>query len=296
MTNSVPGEKARLARVAAFAAAVLALLGIVAFASRSGFGHGSVEARPTPGYVNWASSVLLVVFAFLVPFAAYTYAIQQRDRTRTARSFQARVSRSLALLFLVFAFVALVIWLHRHGRLPTLSSFGLGGGGGSRHSPDVKAAPYTPTFQWPVLWAALAVLAVAAAAFWWAWRRRRAALGQLEASDAEQGLADDLAVSIGDAIDDLEAEPDARRAVVAAYARMEATLARNGLERSPSETPVEYLRRILLELTSRGDAVQRLTGLFEQAKFSSHMIDTAMKHDAIRSLRAIRDDLRGAPA
>ncbi len=46
----------------------------------------------------------------------------------------------------------------------------------------------------------------------------------------EAGVADDLATTIGIAIDDLEAEPDARRAVIAAYARMEATLARHGLQ------------------------------------------------------------------
>ena len=101
-----------------------------------------------------------------------------------------------------------------------------------------------------------------------------------------------LAASIGDAIDDLEAEPDARRAVIAAYARMESSLARNGLQRVPSETPLEYLRRILLGLTSRGDAVSRLTGLFEQAKFSRHEIDATMKQAAIGALREIRDDLR----
>ncbi|MBA3844696.1 MAG: DUF4129 domain-containing protein [Actinobacteria bacterium] len=101
---------------------------------------------------------------------------------------------------------------------------------------------------------------------------------------------------MNDAIDDLEAEPDARRAVIAAYARMEAVLARHGLRRRPSETPVEYLRRVLLGLTERADAVSRLTDLFEQAKFSRHEIDGAMKQDAIGALREIRDDLRGAVA
>ena len=84
--------------------------------------------------------------------------------------------------------------------------------------------------------------------------------------------------------------------MIAAYARMEAVLGRNGLQRMPSETPIEYLGRILLGLTSRGDAVARLTDLFEQAKFSRNEIDDAMKHDAIGALREIRDDLPGAPA
>jgi hypothetical protein len=109
-------------------------------------------------------------------------------------------------------------------------------------------------------------------------------------------VAEDFAATIGDAIGDLEAEPDARRAVIAAYARMEGVLGRHGLRRKPSETPVEYLGRILGGLTSRSDAVARLTGLFEEAKFSRHDIDDPMKRDAIGALRAIRDDLQESPA
>jgi hypothetical protein len=109
-------------------------------------------------------------------------------------------------------------------------------------------------------------------------------------------VAEDLAASMSDAIDDLEAEPDARAAVIAAYARMEGVLTRHGLRRKPSETPLEYLRRILLGLTARADAVARLTSLFELAKFSRHDIDSSMKHEAIGALREIRDDLQEAPA
>jgi hypothetical protein len=73
-------------------------------------------------------------------------------------------------------------------------------------------------------------------------------------------------------------------------------LARHGVHRTPSETAVEYLGRILTGLTSRSEAVARLTGLFEEAKFSSHAIDGSMKTDAIAALRAVRDDLRAEAA
>ena len=241
-------------------------------------------------------SVFVVIFVLLIPFAVYVQVAQQRLEQRRQRSSQARLMRSLAILFAVIILSGAIAWLRRTGHFPTLSSLGFGGGSGGAgaHAKDGKTAPYSPTFQWPVLWATLGVLVVGGGALWWWWRRRRPDLGVREA--AEQTVAEEVAVSIGEAIDDLEAEPDARRAVVAAYARMEATFARNGLDRRPSETPIEYLRRILLELTSRGDAVQRLTVLFEQAKFSTHVIDATMKRDAIRSLQVIRDDLQGAAA
>ena len=127
-------------------------------------------------------------------------------------------------------------------------------------------------------------------------RRRRKRRSRLPPLGTASTVAEDLAAAMSDAIDDLEAEPDARRAVIAAYARMEGVLARHGLRRPPSETPLEYLRRILLGLTARADAVKRLTSLFEQAKFSRHEIDGAMKLEAIGALREIRDDLQEAPA
>ncbi len=134
----------------------------------------------------------------------------------------------------------------------------------------------------------------AGAALWWFNLRHRLAPPPVE--EEELTFQDQIAASIDDALDDLAAEPDARRAVIAAYARMELTFAGHGFQRRASETPVEYLRRLLLGLTSRSEAVRRLTDLFEQAKFSRHEIDMTMKQDAIDALRAIRDDLRLVPA
>jgi hypothetical protein len=82
--------------------------------------------------------------------------------------------------------------------------------------------------------------------------------------------------------------------VIAAYARLEGTLTHHGLPRRPSEAPLEYLARILLELEVRPEAVLDLTELFEQAKFSRRRIDAAMKDEAIDALVAVRDDLRMA--
>lgn len=106
----------------------------------------------------------------------------------------------------------------------------------------------------------------------------------------------DLAAAVSDAIDDLRAEPDARRAVIAAYARMEGVLARHGQARFAAETPFEYLSRVLLALRVRGGAVRELTELFERAKFSTHAIDDVMKERAISALVSVRDDLTPAMA
>ena len=54
-------------------------------------------------------------------------------------------------------------------------------------------------------------------------------------------------LALDESLDDLRNDPDLRRAIVAAYARMEHALARAGLPRQPAEAPFEYVERALGE-------------------------------------------------
>jgi uncharacterized protein DUF4129 len=284
----------RSVRLAIVAVALLALLAVVAFASRSGLGH-SGQATPTPGYVNYAFTAFLIVFVLAIPVAAYGFLMQAREGTPERKSFRSRVIQNVLTMvfFLVLAFVVFYIKRH-HGKLFQVDTSGLKKAGDAVKSrPKHVRANYEPQFEWIVFWIAIAALAVAAVAVFVAHRRRKR---RTAVPLASADVAEELAATMSESIDDLEAEPDARRAVIAAYARMEAVLARNGLRRRPSETPLEYLRRILLGLTARTEAVKQLTLLFEQAKFSRHDVDDGMKQQAIDALRVIRDDLRSAPA
>ena len=290
-----PPLTGRSTRLALVAFGLLALLAVVAFASRSGLGHQS-QAKPSPGYLNYAFTAFLIVFVLAIPVTAYTFVMQAREGEIARKSYRQRTLESIGMLFFFGCLAFVVIYLKRHhGTLFSLNTKALKNGQkmfGNR--PKGHRAAVEPQFEWTVLWIAIAALVVGGAWLFYVWRsRKKRTAVPLE---LESTVADDFATSIGEAIDDLEAEPDTRLAVIAAYARMEAVLARNGLKRRPSETPVEYLRRILLGLTARGDSVSRLTSLFEQAKFSRHTIDASMKQDAIGALREIRDDLQGVHA
>jgi len=101
---------------------------------------------------------------------------------------------------------------------------------------------------------------------------------------------------VDESLDDLRAEPDPRRAVIAAYARLERVLAGYRLPRRPAEAPLEYLARMLDDLSVRPEAARRLTNLFERAKFSQHAVGPEMKDEAIDALETVRDDLLAAQA
>lgn len=285
----------RRSSLIAVAIGLLLLLALVALASRSGFSHRSQATAPSEKFTSYALSVFLILFVLMIPVAIYAQLMRLREqKAAPPKDFRTRVLGYLARLGLVFLIAFLLFGLRRsHPHL--LENFHpFGSGSTSRLNGHGRShAPYNPTFQWSVLWVALVLLGGSAAFGYYKWRTRKSAFVP---RDPELTVAEDFAATIDEAIDDLESEPDARRAVIAAYARMEAVLGRNGLRRAPSETALEYLRRVLLGLTSRGEPVRRLTDLFEQAKFSAHAIDTGMKHDAIAALREIRGDLQGAPA
>jgi uncharacterized protein DUF4129 len=101
-----------------------------------------------------------------------------------------------------------------------------------------------------------------------------------------------VSVALDESLDDLRADPDLRRAIVAAYARMEAALAAAGLPRRPAEAPLEFVARALEELEASGPSAQRLTDLFEWAKFSQHEPGPEMRDEAVEALVAVRDELR----
>jgi hypothetical protein len=289
-----PPGTGRSIRLALVAFGLLALLGVVAFASRSGLGHQS-QARPTSGYLSYAFTAFLIVFVLMIPVAAYALVIQAREGEAPRKSYRRRLLENIGLVLFFGCIAVVILYLKRHHH----SLFGfnpkaLKNATLYKNHPHGHRVAVEPHFEYIVLWIALAGLAIGGGWLYHVSRKRKRQTAI--PAELEPTVAEDFAASIGEAIDDLESEPDARRAVIAAYARMETVLARNGLRRRPSETPVEYLGRILLGLTSRGDSVSRLTSLFEQAKFSRHTIDASMKQSAIDALREIRDDLQGAPA
>jgi hypothetical protein len=97
--------------------------------------------------------------------------------------------------------------------------------------------------------------------------------------------------AIAESLDALENEPDPRRAVIAAYRRMELALSEAGLPRGAAESPREYLRRALGSLELSPAPLTTLTGMFERARFSVRRIGEADRQEALAALVVLRDEL-----
>src|SRR5436309_13094150 len=115
----VEPSSGRSARLALVAFALLGLLAIVAYASKTGIGRPS-RAEPTPGYVSYAFTAFLIVFVLAIPVAAYAFLLQARERGFERKSFAARVIQNVLTVLVVLGIVSLVLYLrHHHSHLFT---------------------------------------------------------------------------------------------------------------------------------------------------------------------------------
>jgi uncharacterized membrane protein YidH (DUF202 family) len=275
--------------VALSALAVLGLVGVVAVAATGSVPKGSSSSRP-PSDTFLDTIFTLWIVAVVAGGVLLVYGLVQRQAIAEQMA-SGRYTRLSLLAFVAFVGLATVGYkaLNRwtpHGREPPENVFG----GARPVSPttpgDETVTQYEPSVSWIPIAAAIALVGVAVIVYVASGRRTR------HARDPHAELARDLADALDDALDDLRAEADPRRAVIAAYARLERILASAGVARIPSETPDEYLGRVLGDLELTPGAIGRLTGLFTQAKFSHHDVDSTMKEAAIGALEQVRDELR----
>jgi hypothetical protein len=288
--------RGRRARSLAPAVAVLASVAVVVVAASGSTPVGTGEARP-PSELVLDTFFSLTLVLLVVAAGLLVYALMQR-RAIAQEIASGRYPRTSLLAWLIFAcLLAVFAWLgYRTWRPPVLEPplSDVGVGEGRVLEPEDRlseTAQYDAEFAWIPVLVVVSLVLLAVLAWVLAERRRRASRAGDRADVAEQ-----LADALDDTLDDLRAEPDARRAVVAAFARLERAAAAAGVPRAAAETADEYVPRVLSELEVDVHAVRALGHLFAEAKFSQHAIDTAMKMDAIAALERVRDDLRPAPA
>ena len=101
----------------------------------------------------------------------------------------------------------------------------------------------------------------------------------------------EIRAAIEEGLVDLGTITDPRAAVLACYARLQAAVDTAGIDRRPSDAPLELLHRLLEDGRADPDAARRLTDLFEVARFSPHDVDEDMRRAAISSLQALRQEL-----
>ena len=289
------GPLTRLARRLLLAAASVVLVALVAVAA-GGYRLGdSSSAQPSPYAVDTIVTVVigLYILAALGVVAAMFWSGLELRRLQSQRTRRQRTRRSAAIT--IGAAVVLAVALARfhfyaNPRTPNEKPRAANGAQTQHHKGKGGTESQNAQIRLVPLLAVLGTGGVAVAAFVIAERRRRRRLPR------DWVAAEVLSDVLEETLDDLRAEPDPRRAVIGAYARMERSLAAHGIPRHRFEAPHEYLERVLGELTAGRLSASRLTTLFERARFSPHEINEAMKVAAIEAIEALQADLAAAEA
>ena len=287
----------RTLEVALVALGLVGLLVLVGIGARAGhpFGSARLHQREVPARVgNDLFTLFVIVYGVATAVLIGAFLTLRREEWHRPESHWIRnlfvsLTILLALSFLGYEIARVT---HYHGaHIPPQQARGRGSG--RPFTLPNRPAPKTPAkFDWEFA-AALGGLVLLVVAFLAARARREE---EPEPEQERHALDDVLAQVVRETIDDLRGDVDPRRAVIAAYARMERILARHGYARRPAETPYEYLERVLIELRVAPDAVRELTDLFELAKFSSHTIGGELRERALTAFVAVRDDLKAAVA
>jgi hypothetical protein len=158
----------------------------------------------------------------------------------------------------------------------------------------VPRAPQSAAYHFPlgpVLYGLLvfAIVAAVAISLWWAARQLRPALpAQLPAAEMDAEELREAVESGRLAFAELD---DARAAIIACYLAMEGSLADRGAARGVADTPDELLARAVSAGIVRGAAARRLTGLFYEARFSTHPLGRAERDAASAALDELAAEL-----
>jgi membrane protease YdiL (CAAX protease family) len=291
-----------LVRRAALPLCALALVAVV-MAATSGTGVGSATPRDQPTSVVFTVVVTLLALAVAMLLVALVVVLVGfRSGPQQAASLVPR-RRRFGEVAVIVAIVAVVVYLlsrlRRHR--PALSSRT----GGSPRTGVVAGSShigFVPTASLVTVGIVVAlVIGFVVLPSLWRTRqagwRRSAGLADLEMpGDTDSGAGAVGASVAAVRIAEPSEEPDPRRAVVRAYVAMTGAAERAGAPRATGETAQEFLRRLLDSLGVRSEPAERLTAVFERARYSDDPIGEDDREEALSALDQIRSDLVGVPA
>jgi len=271
--------------------AVTALVAVAALASHGRPLAGSGAGRgPTAGFFDYVFTTTAIFAVLVVAVVVWGLIVARPQGDGKPRTRNHLVSYLLAVVS--GAAIALLL-LHSAHFMQRLRSLDLQGGRPGKPAHGASPGTIPPgargaRVRWDEV-AVVAALLAGTAALAYAGRSRKRARPPSWRRRSQEAVS----AALDESLDDLRSEPDLRRAIVAAYARMESALAVAGIPRRPAEAPLEYMERALTSLDTSAAAAGRLTVLFEWAKFSQHEPEPQMRDEAIDALVAVRDELRG---
>ena len=286
---------------------LLVLLVAVVAGSLSDTAHGTATLRGGAASIAPTVAVTLVGI-FVVGFGLlvlYGLATSPRGSSEREGPVRRPFWRSIAVALILPVIAAIILLLHRNRVPHAISRITTSSSRPAPAGPHHLSVHFVPAASLSTVAIVLALGLGLALAAWLGARRlgKHWSLGDIlhhrdEAAPASGAvLAESLAAV---RVPDPDEEADPRRAVVAAYVAMTTAAATAGAARRYDETPSEFLERLLASLGASRQAAQRLTYLFETARYSTRPFEETLRAHAIDALHQVQAELAapddGAPA
>ena len=230
----------RARRLLPLALGVTALLVLAGIASHGRPLSASRGSGPTAAFFDYVFTTV-VLFGVAV-FVVFVYGLlTTRPTTSQPRRGHWHILSTILTLAAAVGLATLILHTKFEQRLKQLeANAGRPAAQQGAHK-QIPPAARNARLRWDEVAVAAALLA-GAAALVVAGRRQRRPPKPWRIRSREA-----VSAALDFSLDDLRNEPDLRRAIIAAYARMERALAGAGLPRAPSEAPFEYVERALRE-------------------------------------------------
>jgi len=281
----MPGKGARGGRDMRRAAAALLLVAVAAVGLRAG---GAFSAAGSPEILGLSERAMYWIIAgaeVILAVAGITVLILRMIWARKSGKPLQRQRRSLLWLLLlplvVFGLAKILQRVHQQRAAAAAAAHAAGARGGPAGHLHVGN-------PWPLL-VLFAVVALATAALTY-YRRRHAVPPTVPVPDLEPD-AEPLVAALAAGARVLHEDPDPRTAIIGCYAAMERSLADAGSPPRMADTPAEVLSRATASGLVRSAPATTLTGLFRQARYSSHPMTETDRGTAIDALAQVRADL-----
>jgi Domain of unknown function (DUF4129) len=301
---------------------VITLMVLAAWTLRGYFpGNRQAAERPEPHDSPAALAAVIVLLCAAVAIIGFAVIVRMRDR-RPARAPAGALRRgsvaggrpswrfTLVALAAVIAWLLLVMLLTRvttpgpsetpPSAPPAASDTSAQVSGGDEPTPDNKGDKDTSgtnvvSYLIPPMLILMGLVVVGTAV---ASRRQRRRPAPSAVNDADPPPTPAAATSLARAaelglaeIGDLSREP--REAIIACYAAMERELTHvPGAAPLDCDTPSEVLARAVDHHALRAESATQLVELFEEARFSPHVMNEGHRDIAVDALRLVLADLR----
>jgi hypothetical protein len=255
---------------------------------------GNLDLGPETG---GAKDLVLEMQGMLLPILGVLWAaiiimvlLTTRKRTPRSTKVQGGGTPSLLLGLLLIASIVIVgAALSGGGTAPPGNGQDMGDTT-QGSSGEISPGPTPGLTVFPIATLALAVAVVVAAVLLLRRGLRPTPTPMMDPTDIPTE-PQDAVLAVGAAITELEAHPDPRSAILAAYARMAVRLGRPGEDKTL--TPREFARKSGWRLRQSATSLEQLTSLFEEARYSDHPMGEEERERALASLRSIELELGG---